>query len=329
MELFSPVIVLLALLVFFIYKWITRNNRFFVDRDVPHKKPTFLFGHLKKLLLMKASFNDMVLEMYNHLPTEKVTGFFELMTPITMIRDPELIKQIGVKDFQHFVNHRQSLPDDTDPLFTRNIFAMRGEKWRDMRATLSPAFTGSKMRSMFELVVSCSEDVKKYLVERSEGEEVVLEMKDLFTRFANDVIATCAFGIQVNSMTDPKNEFFEMGRDITDFSGFKSFKFFGYVNFPSLMKLLRVKLFNSEMQNFFRRVVMGNITYREEHNVQRPDMIQLLMQARKGKLTHTSEDTANESDTFAVVQEATENKRLPAKQQRGDNKVIIALPRLI
>lgn len=322
-DLGSPITFLVVVLLIVIYRWIARNNDYFLKRGIPHKKPNFLFGHMRKLVLAKCSFNDFIIDTYTHFPEEKVIGIYELMNPITMIRDPELIKQIGVKDFDHFVNHRTPLEDSADRLFTKNLFSMKGDKWRDMRSTLSPAFTGSKMRSMFELVVNCAEDMKSFLVEQSDKEKVVVEMKDLFTRFANDVIATSAFGIQVNSLKDPQNEFYTMGHKVTDFSGLQSLKFFGFTNAPKLMRALGISLFNEKVQNFFRRSVMGNIAYREEHNIYRPDMIQLLMQARKGKLTHSTNEAAGEkadtSDTFAVVQEANENILKPssANTKRG------------
>lgn len=63
-----------------------------------------------------------------------------MMTPAYIIRDPELIKQIGIKDFDHFSDHPKLHTDKNNALN-----ALTGQKWRDMRSTLSPAFTGSKM----------------------------------------------------------------------------------------------------------------------------------------------------------------------------------------
>jgi cytochrome P450 family 9 len=71
----------------------------------------------------------------------------------------------------------------------------------------------------------------------SEGNILAVEMKDLFTRFTNDVIATSAFGIQCDSLNNPKNEFYEMGRDVTDLGGVRSFIFMGYAISPKLMKV--------------------------------------------------------------------------------------------
>jgi hypothetical protein len=38
-----------------------------------------------------------------------------------------------------------------------------GQRWRDMRATLSPVFTSSKMKTMFVLVSECSEQLIDFL----------------------------------------------------------------------------------------------------------------------------------------------------------------------
>lgn len=314
-DLFSPVGLLLLALTLLVYKWITSNNFFFADRGIPYKRPEFLFGNLRKLVLMQASFHDVALEMYKYYPHERVCGVFELRNPITMIRDPELIKQIAVRDFDHFQNHRAPIDEHADPLFGRVLFGLKSGKWRDMRSTLSPAFTGSKMRAMFDLVINCSEDMKNHLIQQSKTEGIVVEMKDLFTRFANDVIATCAFGIQINSLKDRDNEFFEMGKTVTNFGGLNSLKFLGFTTAPWVMKLLKVSLFDAKVRQFFRQLVSGTMKYRDENNIYRPDMIHLLMEARKGKLIHEKE--ANKSDTFAVVEEADQNKT--SNNKRGSN----------
>jgi cytochrome P450 family 9 len=66
---------------------------------------------------------------------------------------------------------------------------------------------------------------------------LTVEMKDLFTRYTNDVIATSAFGIRCDSLNNPKNEFYEMGRDFTNFGGVRALIFIGYIVSPKLMKV--------------------------------------------------------------------------------------------
>ena len=40
---------------------------------------------------------------------KKVVGFFEGSTPFVLCTDPEMIKQIMIKDFSNFVNRRVNL----------------------------------------------------------------------------------------------------------------------------------------------------------------------------------------------------------------------------
>ena len=43
-----------------------------------------------------------------------------------------------------------------------------GEKWREMRASLSPAFTSAKMRNMFVYIEECARDVVQYFTDLNE-----------------------------------------------------------------------------------------------------------------------------------------------------------------
>lgn len=49
-----------------------------------------------------------------------------MTTPTLAIVDIDLIKQIGVKDFNHFTDHRTVISPEVEPFFGRNLFALRG-----------------------------------------------------------------------------------------------------------------------------------------------------------------------------------------------------------
>ena len=83
-------------------------------------------------------------------------------------------------------------------------------------------------------MISCDNTiVLKFTV----GNKLEVEMKDLFTRYTNDVIATSAFGIGCDSLKDPKNEFYTLGKKFTNFSGIQTLKFLGFSLSPNLMKV--------------------------------------------------------------------------------------------
>lgn len=298
-------LVLLAVLIYFkVYKPL----QYWKELDVPFVPPWPILGNMGPFVLRQKSMVDWVDDIYKSSDSRYV-GMYQFNKPTLLLKDINLIKQVGIKDFDHFVDHRAFISEEIDPLFGKNLFSLRGQKWRHMRSTLSPAFTGSKMRSMYMLMSDCAEDFTKYFKEQIKpGQSQIMEMKDVFSRFANDVIASCAFGIPCDSMRDKDNEFYEMGKDATNFAGFRALKFFGYTLSPTLMKVFKLKLFSEDTCNFFRNLVMSNVRSREEQGIIRPDMIHLLMEARKGQLKHEEIKVKDEDAGFATVEESEVGK---------------------
>ena len=70
-----------------------------------------------------------------------------------------------------------------------------------------------------------------------DGDVLVLELKEFYTRYTNDVIATAAFGIRVDSLKQPTNEFYMMGQDLTYIGGVRALKWFAYMFMPKLMQV--------------------------------------------------------------------------------------------
>nr|XP_012230935.1 PREDICTED: cytochrome P450 9e2-like [Linepithema humile] len=246
---------------------------------LPDSWSSFIAGW--KLFMGRMSLADYTNYLYNYFPDAKYVGMSDFATPTILLRDPELIKDITVKDFEHFPDHRSFVDEELDPLFGKNVFSLRGDRWKEMRNTLSPSFTASKMKFMFELVSKCSFDFVDYLVEHPEI-CLAIETKQAFRRYTNDVIATAAFGINVNSMKEQNNEFYTRGAEATTFSsGFLVMLKFVFLRFfPRLGSLIGLSFFPSATSKFFKKVVGETIETREKHGIIRPDMIHLLMQAR-------------------------------------------------
>lgn len=121
-----------------------------------------------------------------------------------------MIKLIGVKCFDYFEDRRTFIDTSADKIIGNILVMLKGEKWRQLRATMSPAFTGSKMRLIFELIANCS------------GAKFNWEMKDFFSRYANYVVATCAFGVEINSIENLDNYFYLAGNRNNQYTKFQN-----------------------------------------------------------------------------------------------------------
>lgn len=146
------------------------------------------------------------------------------------------------------------------------------------------------MRGMYLLMSECARDVTEYL--RSKNEETLqLDLKELFTKYTNDVIASTSFGIKCDSLRDEQNEFYRMGKKLTSVQISALIRICLYLIVPSIMKALKIRLFSSEITGFFHRIVSETKKAREEQNIYRPDMLQLLFEAQKGTLKADDEAT--------------------------------------
>nr|QLI62194.1 cytochrome P450 45 [Streltzoviella insularis] len=300
--------VLLAALYLYFHQRYSRFSR----HGVKTVKPTPPFGNMGRITLRIEHFVDMLERLYNEYPDEKFVGMFEFVNPMVLIRDIELIKRIGIKDFDSFLDHRVIVDENIDPFFGRNLFSLKGQEWKDMRSTLSPAFTSSKIRLMVPFMVEVGDQMIRSLKKKISDSGVGyldVDMKDISTRYANDVIASCAFGLKVDSHTIENNKFYEMGKRASSFNFSQLLKFFGYTSFPSLMKLFKLSLFTKETKDFFTELVTSTMKDRETHNTIRPDMIHLLMEAKKGQLTHEDKTAQDEDAGFATVEESSVGKK--------------------
>lgn len=239
-----------------------------------------------------------------------------------LIKDPALTKQIAVKDFEYFLDHRQIISDKTDPLFGKGLFLLQGERWKDMRSTLSPAFTGSKMRLMFDLVTECGRNSTKTLKEQiKKSGNIDFEMRELFSKFTVDMIATCAFGLEVNSFKDPDNDFQKITSLVTAFTKpITALKIMANQIAPKLLEFLNISVMDKKICAFFRETILETMKIREEKGIIRHDMINLLIQARKGQLNHVKlmEDQKEETG-FATVEESTMGKTKSARVWDDDD----------
>ena len=73
----------------------------------------------------------------------KVYGLFTGTLPTLSIADPELIKQVLVKDFHLFVNRR--IVNSFHDIWNTNLFLVEQDDWKRVRSICSPAFTSGKI----------------------------------------------------------------------------------------------------------------------------------------------------------------------------------------
>jgi len=187
-----------------------------------------------------------------------------------------------------------------DRIFGKTLFGMHGQKWRDMRSTLSPIFTSSKMKSMFGLLSAHADDfIELFKLKVSSGGSKEIAVYDVFSRFTVDGIATAVLGFEGDCVKNDESELYKIARQVVaGFSGPKAMMKAIFASiFPKVYKALDMQLTSKETNDFFRRAIVDVMNERERTKTSRPDIIQLMLGVKTGQHKESDDPNENEDET--------------------------------
>ncbi|CAD7079489.1 unnamed protein product [Hermetia illucens] len=288
-------------IVSLIYIYFKKKYSYWKDRGVNYAEPIFPMGNLPS---RKAHFKDFLISVYKYKNENPFVGAYIIAKPIVIPTSLDFIQNILVKDFSNFHERGAYLNEEDDPL-AAHMFSVDGEKWKFLRTKLSPTFTSGKMKFMFSTVVDVANrfnDTIANVVKPGLGSE--LEIRDLLARFTTDVIGSCAFGIECNSLKDPNSAFRYYGRKIFEDAPIGAGTLLLAFQYPDLAKKLHITLTRKEVINFFMNTVRETIDYREKNNVKRNDFMNFLIQLKNGE--SIDDESANQMRKLTIKEVAAQ-----------------------
>ncbi|KAF2882937.1 hypothetical protein ILUMI_23242 [Ignelater luminosus] len=238
------------------------------------------FGNASQVFAQTIPFGIEFKEIYLQMKPKGLPycGYYFFTQPVLVVFDLELAKSIIIKDFSHFTDHATYSNEENDPL-TGHLFSLKGQKWKNLRVKLTPTFTSGKMKMMFQSLLDCSRELIGFMDGVSKSREPV-EIKEVVGRFTTDIIGTCAFGIECNSLKNPDSEFRRYGKKVFEVGFIETVKNLISVSAPQVLDALRIPLFSPEVAKFFIGVVKETVDSREKNNIIRNDFMHLLIQLR-------------------------------------------------
>ena len=274
----SVFIVLLS----WLYLHFKERYRFWKMLNVPFLQPTFPFGNTPEILSPKHHFGYIMENLYQKMKSfGDYGGVYFFRDPVLVVLTPEFAKTVLVKDFQYFLDRGVYSNEKHDPL-SANLFFLEGERWKKLRAKLTPTFTSGKLKNMFNTILDVGEELNKFL-EPLADVKADIEVRDILARFTTDIIGSTAFGIDCNSLHNPNSKFRVMGRRMINFSKLKALKIFFAMFFRERTRKMGIRFNDVDVSEFFMQVVRDTIEFREKNNVQRKDFMQLLIDLKNTK----------------------------------------------
>ncbi|XP_054157196.1 cytochrome P450 9e2-like [Oppia nitens] len=279
------ILIAIITIIGLIYYYLSRNLHFGTTVGIPGPKPLPIIGSFYK------NFTKILQEVYvdNVRQYGKIYCDYIGSMPTVVISDPQLIKDIMIKDFHKFSDRDDLITGDI--LSDRSLFNLKGNEWKNMRSIISPTFSSGKMRSMHPIVSDCikrlDENFEKQLTNKLVAE---IEVKKMMSSLTMDVIASCAFGTKIDTYGQQKSEFLINAQKVSTQS-LRTFVFLFMVTlFPKLIQWTGFTINHPNVDGFFRTAIRSIISRRKTESIKSKDYLQLILDAQNKTLDTTDDN---------------------------------------
>ncbi|KAM5303470.1 thromboxane-A synthase [Glossophaga mutica] len=322
-EVNSPMLtVALSVVLVALLKWYSTSAFSRLEKlGIRHPKPSPFIGNLP---FFRQGFWESQMELRRLYG--RLCGYYLGRRMFIVISEPDMIKQVLVENFSNFTN-RMASGLESKPV-SDSILFLRDKRWEEVRSVLTSAFSPEKLNEVTPLISQACDLLLAHLKCYAESGDA-FDIQRCYSCYSTDVVASVAFGTQVDSKKSPEDPFVKHCR-----------RFFAsslprpllalILSFPSIMVPLARILPNKnrdELNGFFNKLIRNVIALRDRQAAEerRRDFLQLVLDAR-----HSATSVGIES--FDIVREVFSNEcsanpsqkhqsRLPSKPLTVDEVV--------
>ncbi|KAL2713806.1 cytochrome P450 6a2-like [Vespula squamosa] len=301
------VLFLIIIGLYLYFKLIVFN--FWRRKGVLYEEPTFPTGNITAAIFNKKSIHNIFEEIYIKHKSYPFVGAYSFFKPTLVINDPNLIRFVMAKEFSSFHDRGMYCNEKIDPL-SGHLFLLPGAKWKSLRTRLTPTFTSGKIKHMFETLQENGILLEKFL-EKKVHEKEEIAIKEIFACFFTDIIMSIAFGINCNCLEHPESEFRYWGKKVFEPKPFVNTTM---IFASKIMEIFSIPLNDKGVIKFFMKTFEETVQYRDKHNIERRDFLNLIMQLMKNGYVKNDEesetdlvkDTSPELEKFSMSEAAAQ-----------------------
>ncbi|KAM6942043.1 cytochrome P450 3A30-like [Lycodopsis pacificus] len=238
------------LLITFICLFVIYGNwthGIFEKLGIPGPKPYIYWGTIGRNHQVYYEDDNLSAQKYG-----RVWGLYEFRRPMLVVMDPDMLKTILVKECFTYFTNRRNLRLNGD--LYDSVSTAEDDQWRRIRNVLTPSFTSGRIKEMFSIMKHHSSKLTASLQSKAHNNEVIT-VKDFFGAYSMDVMTSCAFSVDVDSINNPSSpliihasKLFRVSISVIILQGF----------FPvllPLLELLGVSLFSKTSTAFFKTLL--------------------------------------------------------------------------
>lgn len=179
-----------------------KAQKFLASYGIPGPTPSLIMGNFMLFLNDNVGGWTKIIEQHGD-----ICSFYVGRRPMILVANLETIRRICVTESSKFRNRPDFVMGRIVPL-ADGLLALRDDRWKISRQTLSPTFSASKMKWMVALM---DEPIGTFVAKLSEfaDQRSMFDVYHHAQALTLEVIGRCAFGIDVNCQKDLDDPFFK------------------------------------------------------------------------------------------------------------------------
>uniref|UniRef100_A0A6V7I4F0 Cytochrome P450 n=1 Tax=Bracon brevicornis TaxID=1563983 RepID=A0A6V7I4F0_9HYME len=300
------IVTVVTLLLFALYKYLSRNNGYWSARGIPEPKSAmFLFGHAWDLFFVKKNMGTITADYYRQNKNASMFGLYMGPTPVLIVKHPDLVKFVLHSGFSYFAQNFQ-LNKKTDPLLYYDPFFQADQMWKDSRGIFVSAFSAKKLKDRVSAIKDTCDQMLDYLKKTTGNGPYELEGKDFFSNYTGGVAARAILGIDAHTFDGQVDRYSlrNMMDTILVPQSDKGFKHNLIFMFPFLAKIISIAFVPMWINRAYAKIVDELRALREKEATPRNDVLQHISEYLKEKGMDKDELAAH-SFSFFIEQYET------------------------
>ena len=242
------------------------------SKNIDGPPPTIIFGNSLTIFQPGHERDVNWIKTYG-----KVYGFYQGVNPVLSVADPEILKDILVRDFPAFADRQGAY----HKIQKHSLISSNGKRWKDQRAIISPTFTSGKLKAMHGLIKHCVMNLTDHIEKNMKDNCAVFDNKTLYGNLTMDVIAKCAFATDTNAHNGSENNV--MLKNLFEFFNFNLYKVLLAALLPEFVKkATRLSIVPKDSLEFLVKTSELILEQRKKGGNQKfNDLLQLMLEAEK------------------------------------------------
>lgn len=173
------------------------------------KNTSKIFGDFKDGILFRTAPGYHLGQLYRDAPADvPYVGFYIFHKPCLLLKDPQIIKQILIRDFDNFSNRHFAGPQQKDSIGMINLFGLKNPAWRYLRKKITPTLTRGKLRQMLPLMMETGKPMMDHLDKLTVTQKPkMIDAQEVNYKYTADLIANVALGTKTDCFNFPDSDY--------------------------------------------------------------------------------------------------------------------------